>query len=315
MKVRDNRICSRSLPGLLVFMLAFLHTIHGFTLPRPQNHPTKVLAETVSPPFVNEVRESGSAAPSTTTTTATTNGNSGTSGSGSTTTGSSSSNTGSSSSTRQLMGNWEELHGNYVLRPNDASAQPRALLHFLGGAIVGAVPHVSYRYMLERLAAKGFLVVATPYNLSFDHLDTCDAVIQRFEKIAPMLARQYGPVPVVGVGHSCGALLQLLITSLFPDTPRAANALLSFNNKPVKEAVPFFEEASVFLLRRHHYRSAAALDDDDATDQYTFKSSSSSSFSSGASADAASFTTLYRLWRHCSSPLPTKTAPSRAVRS
>ena len=57
-----------------------------------------------------------------------------------------------------------------------------------------------------------------------------------------MQARQYGAVPVVGVGHSCGALLQLLITSLFPDTPRAANALLSFNNKPVTEAVPFFEE-------------------------------------------------------------------------
>jgi hypothetical protein len=36
--------------------------------------------------------------------------------------------------------------------------------------------------------------------------------------------------------------LQLLITCLFPDTPRAANALLSFNNKPVSEAVPFFEE-------------------------------------------------------------------------
>jgi hypothetical protein len=96
--------------------------------------------------------------------------------------------------------------------------------------------------LLERLAEKGYLVVATPFSLSFDHLTTCDAVISRFERIAPVLARTYGPLPVVGVGHSCGALLQLLITSLFPDTPRAANALISFNNKPVSEAVPFFEE-------------------------------------------------------------------------
>jgi hypothetical protein len=102
--------------------------------------------------------------------------------------------------------------------------------------------------MLETLRNKGYLVVATPYNLSFDHLQTCDAVIARFEKIAPMLARQYGAVPVVGVGHSCGALLQLLITSVFPDTPRAANALLSFNNKPVTEAVPFFEEVREITL-------------------------------------------------------------------
>jgi hypothetical protein len=47
---------------------------------------------------------------------------------------------------------------------------------------------------------------------------------------------------VVGVGHSLGSLLHLLVTSLFPDTPRAANALISFNNKPVRDAVPFFEE-------------------------------------------------------------------------
>ena len=139
------------------------------------------------------------------------------------------------------IGEWEELHGNYLLRPA-TQTQPRALIHFLGGALVGAAPDISYRYVLERLAERGFLIVATPYTLSFDYIATCDDIIGRFEKIAPDLARQFGPVPVVGVGHSCGALLQLLITTLFPDTPRAANALMSYNNKGVKEAVPLFEE-------------------------------------------------------------------------
>ena len=143
------------------------------------------------------------------------------------------------------IGNWEELHGNYLLRPPPDSGSPRALIHFLGGALVGASPHVSYRYVLERLAAKGYLIVATPYDLSFDHLASCDAIIGRFERIAGLLARTYGALPVVGVGHSCGALLQVLITSLFPDTPRAANALISYNNKPVSEAVPVFEEVFV----------------------------------------------------------------------
>jgi len=140
------------------------------------------------------------------------------------------------------IGNWEELHGNYLLRPPLEDGPPRALIHFLGGALVGKAPHISYRYLLERLAAQGYLVVATPYDLSFDHLRTCDDVIARFERIAGPLARTYGGLPVVGVGHSCGSLLQLMITSLFPDTPRAANALLSFNNKPVSDAVPFFDE-------------------------------------------------------------------------
>lgn len=142
----------------------------------------------------------------------------------------------------RTVGNWEEVHGNFLLRPVNDGEPPRALIHFLGGAIVGASPQITYRYMLERLAAKGYLVVATPYTLSFDHLSTCDKVIGSFEKIAADLARTYGALPVVGVGHSCGALLQLLITSLFPDTPRAANALISYNNKPVTDAVPLFEE-------------------------------------------------------------------------
>ena len=108
------------------------------------------------------------------------------------------------STTKSTFGNWQELHGNFLLRPSPSQGPPRALLHFLGGTIVGAAPQVMYRYMLERLANEGFLVVATPYSLSFDHLATCDIVIEKFERIAPMLARQYGAVPVVGVGHSCG---------------------------------------------------------------------------------------------------------------
>lgn len=40
----------------------------------------------------------------------------------------------------------------------------------------------------------------------------------------------------------------MLITSLFPDTPRAANALISYNNRGVSEAVPLFEELIVPLF-------------------------------------------------------------------
>jgi len=84
-------------------------------------------------------------------------------------------------------GRWEELHGNYILRPQQP--QPRALIHFLGGALLGAAPQLTYRYLLERLSSRGYLIVATPYQLSFDHLTTCDEIIDRFELVAPELAR------------------------------------------------------------------------------------------------------------------------------
>lgn len=103
-------------------------------------------------------------------------------------------------------------------------------------------PQIAYRYLLERLAKENYLIVTTPFSLSFNHLQTCDEVIEKFERVAPTLAQQYGPIPVIGVGHSLGGLLQVLITSLFPDTPRAGNIIMSFNNKGVKESVPLFDE-------------------------------------------------------------------------
>lgn len=149
--------------------------------------------------------------------------------------------------TPHTTGRWEELHGNYIVRP-PSNQQPRALIHFLGGAFLGAAPQLSYRYLLERLSSRGYLIVATPYQLSFDHLKTCDEIIDKFELVAPDLAKEYGAIPVVGIGHSCGSLLHMLITSLFPDTPRAANALISYNNRGIGEAVPFFEELIVPLF-------------------------------------------------------------------
>jgi hypothetical protein len=60
--------------------------------------------------------------------------------------------------------------------------------------------------------------------------------------VGAALATQFGALPVIGIGHSCGALLQTLITSEFPEASRSTNVLISFNNKPVKEAIPGFDQ-------------------------------------------------------------------------
>jgi len=140
-----------------------------------------------------------------------------------------------------LKGNWEESAGNFILRPISGKP-PIAVIHFLGGAFAGAAPHLTYRYLLESLCEAGYIIVATPYRLELDYVKSCDGIVSKFDAVAVELASQYGPVPVIGLGHSCGALLQTLITCLFPDTPRALNILISFNNKPVKDAIPGFEE-------------------------------------------------------------------------
>ena len=152
-----------------------------------------------------------------------------------------------------ISGRWTEQDGNFVLRPQNCTYQasspdyvaPLGVIHFLGGAFVGAAPHITYRYLLEALCDEGFIIVATPYRLDMDYVRSCDSILTKFDAVAIDLAEQYGPVPVIGLGHSCGALLQTLITSLFPDAPRAVNILISFNNKPASKAIPAFEEIIV----------------------------------------------------------------------
>ena len=45
---------------------------------------------------------------------------------------------------------WLSISGNWVLIP----PRPQAILHFLGGAFVATLPHLTYRCLLEELAIK-----------------------------------------------------------------------------------------------------------------------------------------------------------------
>ncbi|KIY99858.1 hypothetical protein MNEG_8101 [Monoraphidium neglectum] len=102
---------------------------------------------------------------------------------------------------------------------------------------------VAYHLALELLAEAGFTVVATPYQLTFQHLDCARRVAADFRAAVQELresGRGYLAPPgsaVVGVGHSNGALLHLLMGAVAPGHARA-NAVISFNNKQVSDAIP-----------------------------------------------------------------------------
>jgi hypothetical protein len=73
-------------------------------------------------------------------------------------------------------GRWEEVERAWVLFPPSGVA-PRGVVHFCGGAFAGASPQLTYRLLLETLCAKGsFVIVATPYVTTFDHLRVADEV-------------------------------------------------------------------------------------------------------------------------------------------
>lgn len=148
-----------------------------------------------------------------------------------------------------ITGRWKEVEGNFVLAPPDG-IKPVGIVHFLGGAFVGAAPHISYRYLLETISERGLIIVATPYRLDLDYLRICDGIVAKFDKTLVHLKQEYGSLPIIGMGHSCGALLHTLLSSLFPDVKKDLNILISFNNRPASHAIPAFHELVVPLSKQ-----------------------------------------------------------------
>jgi hypothetical protein len=143
---------------------------------------------------------------------------------------------------------WQEISGNWVFVPS----QPIGIIHFLGGAFVATAPHLTYRFLLEQLGKKGYVVIATPFLNTLDHKAIAVKVLNRFESILERLQRREkiepGYLPIYGLGHSLGCKLHLLIGSLL-HIERAGNILISYNNYPLKQAIPFFEQLVSPLLQ------------------------------------------------------------------
>ncbi|KAJ0983766.1 hypothetical protein J5N97_002122 [Dioscorea zingiberensis] len=106
---------------------------------------------------------------------------------------------------------------------------------------------------MELLAKEGYLIVSVPYNVTFDHERAAREVYERFHECMDMLfssglpyaniaANDLMNLPLYSVGHSNGALLQLLVGCYFAEKIPKANATVSFNNRPASEAVPYFEQ-------------------------------------------------------------------------
>ena len=134
-------------------------------------------------------------------------------------------------------GDWREVEGCWVLDPATGSP-PRCVIHFTGGAFVGAAPQLAYRPLLEALAARGALIITTPFATSFDHLRTADEIYFKLSRCLKALGPSTLMLPAYGLGHSLGSLMQVLICSRYI-VPRAGNVLMSFNNKPATDSIPF----------------------------------------------------------------------------
>ena len=135
---------------------------------------------------------------------------------------------------------WRKISGSWVLIPR----HPKGILHFLGGAFVATAPELTYRWLLEQLAAEGYAIVTTPFVNTLDHAAIAQSVSLSFERTLEQLHAKSilsGYLPIYGIGHSMGCKLHLLSGSLF-SVERAGNILISFNNYAARDAIPLVQE-------------------------------------------------------------------------
>ena len=134
---------------------------------------------------------------------------------------------------------WRDVRGNWLLLPDN----PRAMIHFLGGAFVAGAPHLTYRWLLEQLAREGYAIVATSFINTMDHSAIARQVLLTFDRAQDYLDTRLGlrHLPIYGMGHSMGCKVHLLIGSLFEEE-RAGNIFMAFNNFPARRSIPLVEE-------------------------------------------------------------------------
>ena len=137
---------------------------------------------------------------------------------------------------------WQRLEGGAWLRL--PTSTPWAVVHFVGGAALGAAPQLCYDTLLTDVCERASVaVIATPYEVGPDHSRLAEAVRESFD-VARQGACDLGLLPALAgaptfrVGHSLGA--KLLVIGACGDgaaEERARLGLLAFNNFGVADSV------------------------------------------------------------------------------
>ncbi|KAL3944737.1 MAG: hypothetical protein SGBAC_001208 [Bacillariaceae sp.] len=141
----------------------------------------------------------------------------------------------------------------FVLLPPASVERPTSIIHFVGGTFFGSAPKLWYRTFLEGIARNTqSAVVVTPIPVTLlksplNHVNL-GKKLQRSFCMAwrDVLEDEYGDIdniPVCGIGHSLGARLMVVLTTLTRNRPAEVPpfrsfVLISFTNYGASAGIP-----------------------------------------------------------------------------
>jgi hypothetical protein len=150
---------------------------------------------------------------------------------------------------RELINsNWYDMDGCIVIVPPiEVTKLPKAVIHFVGGFLLGANIPISYATLLTHLGNSGFVVVATPIPLiDAKHGIVAEQALKSFSScyfnhIQSMLGSACSDVPIIGLSHSLGGKITVLMGSLIKERKtspkRYGNVFLAFNNFGIMDSL------------------------------------------------------------------------------
>ena len=129
----------------------------------------------------------------------------------------------------------------YLLEPT-SGAVPSCVIFFLGGAVLGQFPHISYSTFLRKLATKmNAAVVAIPYEVGLDHFGIAQRSVKRMQNALKECVDSRGyasQLPKYAIGHSLGAKLHSIgIAATGIGDELAGLGFVSYNNFGFAETI------------------------------------------------------------------------------
>lgn len=126
---------------------------------------------------------------------------------------------------------WQRTGRTSILLP----AHPTLLIHFIGGAFAGSAPDIAYRALLEGVSRETDAgIIATGFDVSGDHWSIAEDVVSQWETALDSLDRDVKKLQVVGLGHSLGGKVTVMLQGREELKKRAGrrvgNVMMAFNN-------------------------------------------------------------------------------------
>jgi hypothetical protein len=91
---------------------------------------------------------------------------------------------------------------------------PIGIIEFLGGALFGSLPNVSYSYFLNSLYEEGYTIVTQPFRLDLNHEKIAQEIFEERNRVLQTLGESHQGIPRIWVGHSLGCKYITLLEML-----------------------------------------------------------------------------------------------------